>query len=386
MNPEDEARKNIDDLLIKAGWTIQDHDKLDLSESVGETKGIVVRELRLGARPADYVLMLDRKAVGVIEAKKEGTPLSGIADQSMDYMKLIPKNLPVDKPPAFHYESTGVETKFRDLRDPIKRSRYVFAFHKPITLRKWFSEEKTLRARLQEMPPLNHEGFRQCQIKAIENLEESFAKSRPKSLIQMASGSGKTYTAVSFVYRLIKFAKAKRILFLVDRNSLGLQTATEFKKYVPPDENRSLRELYPIQHLKTRAIDPSSKICITTIQRLYSILKGKEIEEEVEEKSLFEESEEDEEELPITYNPDIPIEEFDFIITDECHRSIYNKWRQVLEYFDAMIIGLTATPSAHTIGFFEENLVMEYTHEEAVADKVNVGFEIYRIKTDVTGH
>lgn len=384
MNPEDKARQNVDDLLVKAGWILQDSDKLDLSESVGETKGIAVRELRLGARPADYVLMLDRKAVGVIEAKKEGTPLSGIADQSMDYMKLIPKNLPIDKRPAFHYESTGVETKFRDIRDPIKRSRYVFAFHKPKTLRKWFSEEKTLRARLQEMPSLNHEGFRQCQIKAIENLEESFAKSRPKSLIQMASGSGKTYTAVSFVYRLIKFAKAKRILFLVDRNSLGIQTATEFKKYVPPDENRSLRELYPIQHLKTRAIDPSSKICITTIQRLYSVLKGKEIEEEVEEKSLFEESEEDEEELPITYNPDIPIEEFDFIITDECHRSIYNKWRQVLEYFDSMIIGLTATPSAHTIGFFDENLVMEYTHEEAVADKVNVGFEIYRINTDVT--
>lgn len=236
------------------------------------------------------------------------------------------------------------------------------------------------------MPILITGGLRDCQIEAIQNLEKSFVEARPRALIQMASGGGKTYTAVSFIYRLIKFANAKRVLFLVDRNTLGRQTRREFQQYITPDDGRKFTELYNVQHLTSNTLDPVSRVCITTIQRLYSMLKGEpEFDTELEEQSMFDISPFEKKLREVSYNPQIPIETFDFIITDECHRSIYNLWRQVLEYFDSFIIGLTATPSKQTIGFFNQNLVMEYSHERAVADSVNVGYEVYRIQTEITG-
>ena len=201
----------------------------------------------------------------------------------------------------------------------------------------------------------------------------------------MTMGSGKTYTAVSFVYRLIKFAGAKRILFLVDRRTLGKQAFTEFDQYRTPDDGRKFTELYNVQHLRSNTLDSEAQVCITTIQRLYSMLCNEsEFAEENEEKPLEEIVNEEAKPFAVSYNPKIPIETFDFIVTDECHRSIYNLWRQVLEYFDASLIGLTATPSKQTIGFFNQNLVTEYSHERAVADGVNVGYEVYRIRTKAT--
>ena len=300
-------------------------------------------------------------------------------------MNGVPDNIPHEEPLPFAYESTGIETLFRDIRDPDFRSRRVFAFHKPETLFEWLSMKETLRARLKEMPILTSEGLRDCQTEAIENLEKSFHETKPKALIQMATGSGKTFAAVSFIYRLIKFAGAKRVLFLVDRNNLGRQTFKEFKQYVTPDDGRKFTELYNVQHLQSNTIDPVNKVCITTIQRLFSMLKGESgIDSELEEMSIFDLVPPDEKQMEVSYNPEIPIETFDFIVTDECHRSIYNLWRQVLEYFDAFIIGLTATPSMQTLGFFDQNLVTEYCHERAVADGVNVGYEVYRIKTKIS--
>ena len=200
----------------------------------------------------------------------------------------------------------------------------------------------------------------------------------------MATGSGKTYTAVSFIYRLIKHAKAERILFLVDRSNLGRQTLKEFQQYTTPDDGRKFTELHNVQHLTTNRIDEVSKVCITTIQRLYSMLKGdSDFDEENESESLFNSDSGNQTVAEIEYNPNIPISTFDFIITDECHRSIYNRWRPVLEYFDAFLVGLTATPSKQTLGFFHQNLVTEYSHERAVADGVNVGYDVYRIKTEI---
>ena len=218
-----------------------------------------------------------------------------------------------------------------------------------------------------------------------QNLEVSLADARPRALMQMATGSGKTFMAVSLIYRLIKFANARRVLFLVDRNNLGRQTHTEFQQYLTPDDGRKFTELYNVQRLTSNTFDPVNRVCITTIQRLYSMLRGEpELDPELEEHSLFDLPALPEKPKDVAYNPQIPIETFDFIITDECHRSIYNLWRQVLEYFDAFIIGLTATPSKQTLGYFNQNLVMEYSHERAVADGVNVGYEVYRIKTDIT--
>ena len=380
MKPEESARAAIDKLLVAAGWTIQDWDKHDLGASLG----IAIREFPLKLDSADYLLFIDRKAVGVIEAKPVGVTLGGVSEQTLKYLGEVPDIIrKAASPLPFSYESTGTETYFRDLRDPDSRSRRVFAFHKPETLSEWLPQEKTLRARLKEFSTLAPEGLRDCQYKAITNLERSFGEGRPRALIQMASGSGKTYTAVNFCYRLIKYAKAKRILFLVDRNNLGDQTRGEFEKFITPDDRRKLTELYSVQQLKSDKIDNVSKVCISTIQRVYSMLKGELLPEESEEGSLFETNLGDEI-LEVSYNPSIPIEEFDFIITDECHRSIYHLWRQVLEYFDAFIIGLTATPSKQTYGFFNQNLVSEYSHERAVADGVNVGYDVYRIRTQIT--
>ena len=222
-----------------------------------------------------------------------------------------------------------------------------------------------------------------CQFEAIINLETSLKEAHPRALIQMATGSGKTYAAVSAVYRLIRFAGIKRVLFLVDRRNLGRQALREFQSYIPPDDNSKFTELYNVQHLTSNTIDPVSQVCITTLQRFYSMLKGEtDYETEAEEASAFENEEEQTPE--VIYNPSIPIDTFDVIIVDECHRSIYGRWRQVLEYLDAFIIGLTATPYSQTLGFFDDNLVSEYRHEQAVEDNVNVGYYVYRIQTEIT--
>jgi len=379
VKPEEQARNNIDQLLKQAGWIVQDVQNINLSTGLG----IAVREYYTDAGPTDYLLIVDRKAVGVIEAKPAGTTLSGVAEQTGKYIKSFPEKIShFELPLPFAYESTGVETNFRDERDPFPRSRRVFAFHKPETLLEWINQDDTLRGRLRQLPTLEKGNLRNCQYEAITNLDESFLNAKPRALVQMATGSGKTYMSVSSVYRLIKFARAKRVLFLVDRRTLGRQTRGEFAQYITPDDGRKFTELYNVQLLSTNVIDPVSKVCITTIQRLYSMLKGKEFNAELDEFSVGEVTTDEVKE--VSYNPDIPIETFDFIITDECHRSIYNQWRQVLEYFDAFIIGLTATPSKQTFGFFNQNLVMEYSHERAVADRVNVGYEIYRIRTKIT--
>ena len=382
MKPEAQARQKIDQLLTDAGWQVQDYEQINLSAGLG----IAVREYHLNSGFADYLLFINRKAVGIIEAKPVGKTLSGVEIQSDKYSFNLPKTLSChQKPLPFIYESTGGETYFRDSRDPDYRSRSVFAFHKPETLQEWLGQPDTLRSRLQQLPIIDTEDLRDCQKEALAGLFNSLKENRPRALIQMATGVGKTYTAVSFIYWLIKIAGAKRVLFLVDRKNLGEQTEKEFQQYVTPDDGRKFTELYNVQLLNSNTIAPVNKVCITTIQRLYSMLRGEaEFEAENEETSQFNDNEENQNPKDVVYNSKIPLEMFDFIITDECHRSIYHLWRQVLEYFDGFIIGLTATPSIQTFGFFNQNLVMEYPHERAVADGVNVGYEVYRIKTQIT--
>lgn len=382
---EDEARDFIDKLLRSAGWSVQDYQSEDFSASLG----VAVREFQLKTGAADYLLFIDRKVVGVIEAKPVGHSLGGVDYQSEKYVDgLVDWIEPLCSdsrfPLPFLYESTGVITYFRDLRDPDSRSRRVFAFHRPETLRDWLRESDTLRGRLRCMPPLVKGSLRDCQFDGIVNLEQSLYYQRPRALIQMATGSGKTYMMVEACYRLIKHAKARRILFLVDRNNLGRQAFREFRNYKTPDDGRRFEELYNIQHMTSNAFDDVSKVTICTIQRLYSMLTGIEHEAESDEESLYEVSARNVPRKEVEYNPDFPIETFDFIITDECHRSIYNLWSQVLEYFDAFLIGLTATPSRDTLGFFDQNLVMEYSHLNAVADGVNVGYDVYYVETAIT--
>jgi len=379
--PEQLARDAIDQQLAACGWIVQDKRQLDLNAG----PGVAVREYLTDVGPADYVLFVDRKPVGIIEAKKEseGVHLTVHEEQSAEYAAAKLKHLDND-PLPFVFESTGTLTRFTDYRDPKPRSRPVFTFHRPELFREWLKKPKPLRGRLLDLPDLPIQGLRDCQINATNNLEISFKAGKPRALIQMATGSGKTFTAITAIYRLLKFADAKRVLFLVDTRNLGEQAEQEFMAYLPNDDNRKFTELYNVQRLRSSYVATDSQVCISTIQRLYSILKGEELEEGAEETHPGEIDWRKRQPLPVVYNAKLPVEFFDFIVIDECHRSIYNLWKQVLEYFDAFLIGLTATPDQRTFGFFNQNIVSEYTHEEAVADGVNVGYNVYLIETKIT--
>lgn len=384
QNPEQFARDNIDKQLIACGWIIQEIKKVNLNAGIG----VAVKEFLTDVGPADYVLFVEGKPCGVIEAKREeeGIHLVSVTEnQSANYANAKLKHLK-NEPLRFVYESTGEITRFTDYRDPKPQSREVFTFHRPETFREWLNKPKSLRGRFSDLPELHIDGLRECQINAITNLEKSFRVNRPKALIQMATGSGKTFTAITSIYRLLKFTKAKRILFLVDTKNLGEQAETEFLNYIPVDDNRKFTELYNVQRLKSSYVASDSQVCISTIQRLYAILKGTELEENLEEENPNEKKWQPKEVPPIEYNEKIPIEFFDFIVIDECHRSIYNLWKQVLDYFDSFEIGLTATPDARTVAYFDQNMVSEYSHEMAVADGVNVGYDVFIIDTHITKH
>src|SRR6266550_1700324 len=404
--PEAKAREKIDALLAQSGWLVQDRE--EMNRTAGD--GVAVREFKLekGHGYVDYLLFIDGSGVGVVEAKPAGYSLTSVEFQTKKYVEGLPASLTAPhKPLPFAYISTGEETVFINTLDPHPRTRAVFTFHRPETLREWLTADtldawlkrsggfytaaddtkpSTLRARLRAMPPIDLPGMWPNKVQAIANLEKSFFDNRPRALIQMATGSGKTLLAVTEIYRLIKFGGARRVLFLVDRANLGEQAEKEFQGFRTPDDNRKFDELYNVQRLTSNTIGSSSKVVISTFQRLYSILKGEpELDPEAEEHTSMD----DEPTLPkeppaVGYNKAIPPEFFDVIFIDECHRSIYSLWRQVLEYFDAYLLGLTATPAKHTYGFFNQNVVMEYPHERAVADGVNCDYEVYRIRTRIT--
>jgi type I restriction enzyme, R subunit len=395
--PEQRARANIDAALTEAGWLVQSRKDMNVAAGLG----VAIREFKTDAGFADYLLYVDKKPAGVIEAKREGVVLTGIEAQTKDYAAKVPKEIPVPiRPLPFLYESTGVETRFTNVLDPTPRSRKVFSFHQPKTLKGWLDDAiaiakgrpgapvaATFLGRMKQAPPLNAAGMWPAQIGAVEKLEQSIKGMRPRALIQMATGSGKTYTAIAAIYRLIKFGGARRVLFLVDRGNLGRQAYKEFQAYTTPDDGRKFTELYNVSWLSSNKIDPVNRVVITTIQRLYSILKGDvELDPALEEGSAFLGSGAAlvREPPPVVYSQVIPPEHFDVVVIDECHRSIYSLWRQVLEYFDASLVGLTATPAKNTFAFFDKNVVSKYRHEHAVRDKVNVPFEVYEIRTRIT--
>jgi type I restriction enzyme R subunit len=404
--PEARAREKIDVLLAQAGWLVQDRDDMNLTAG----DGIAVREFKLeqGHGYVDYLLFVDGNALGVVEAKPAGYSFTSVEVQAKKYVEGLPASLSAPrKPLPFAYISTGEETVFINELDPQPRSRQTFTFHRPETLREWLTADtldgwlkqsgsfytaaddtkpSTLRARLRAMPPIDLSGMWPNKVQAIANLEKSLFDDRPRALIQMATGTGKTLLAVAEIYRLIKFGGARRVLFLVDRANLGEQAEKEFQGFRTPDDNRKFNELYNVQRLTSNTIGSSSKVVISTIQRLYSILKGEpELDPEAEEHTPMDDDPTvPKEPLPVVYNKAIPPEFFDVIFIDECHRSIYSLWRQVLEYFDGYLLGLTATPARHTYGFFNQNVVMEYPHERAVTDAVNCDYEVYRIRTSIT--
>lgn len=271
MTPEEKARELIDAMLVASGWAVQTKDKINLSAQ----RGVAVCELSFKTGEPDYTLFVDGKAIATVEAKPAGVTLTSVEEQSAKYVAGVPFGLPAWKSPlAVCYESTGAETFFTNRLDPQPRSRRVFSFHRPETLLAWVQQEKQIAQRLLEFPALTQGNLWPAQFEAIKNLEVSLIAGRPRALIQMATGSGKTYTAVNFIYRLVKYAGAKRVLFLVDRGNLGDQTLKEFQQFVSPVNNYKFTEEYIVQRLSSNQLDTSARVVIGTIQRIYSMLKG----------------------------------------------------------------------------------------------------------------
>lgn len=406
---EVQARVRIDAMLEAAGWKVQ--DRKDLNIKAG--RGVAVREFTLATGRADYVLYVDEQIVGVIEAKREGSHLGSALAQNERYANGVHQDYRLAvwsqaEPFAFRYATTGTETYFVNRLDPEARSREVFTFHKPETVAGWMAraekadedrrlgrpnpEAPTFRAALRDrMPVLEKYGLRDAQHEAIMNLEQSLASDHPRALIQMATGAGKTYTAVTSTHRLLKHAGAKRVLFLVDRNNLGRQALSEFRRYKTPDEGRILTDIYNVDRLGAAGIQDTSAVVVCTIQKMYALLKGEALADDDTADDIKDAQEAEggdrayllDQPASVEYRPEVPIEAFDLIIVDECHRSIYGLWRAVLDYFDAHLVGLTATPTPQTRGFFDNNMVSEYTFEQAVADGVNVDFDIVRLNTTI---
>lgn len=383
MTPEQEARIVIDEKLKMSGWQVQNVNQLNLLAGLG----VAVREFPTSTGPVDYVLFINGEPVGVIEAKKSsaGENITVVEEQSSRYANSTFKWINRDHSIRFAYEATDKLVKFTDYKDIKYRSRKVFSFHRPEYLESLLQASDTIRNNMKHFPPLDPVGFRDCQINAINNMDVSFADNRPRALVQMATGAGKTFTAITEAYRLLKYGKMNRILFLVDTKSLGEQAEREFLAYTPSDDTRSFSQLYGVRRLKSSYIPNDVQICISTIQRMYSILKEEDLDESTEEES-FNEYVTADSKAPkeVVYNEKYPPEFFDCIIIDECHRSIYNVWQQVLTYFDAFLVGLTATPDKRTFAFFNENVVSEYRREQAIIDGVNVGEDIFLIETEVS--
>ncbi|NUK04759.1 type I restriction endonuclease subunit R [Streptomyces lunaelactis] len=395
---EVQARETIDAMLRAAGWQVQDRDQVNPQAA----QGVAVREFTIATGRADYVLYIDGKIVGVIEAKREGDHLSDALIQNDRYAAGVLKDHSLavwrkGEPFAFRYATTGAETYFLNRLDPDARSRETFSFHRPETVARWMQradakpKAPTFRAGLRRMPPLEPNGLRLAQLDAISGLEDSLAHDRSRSLIQMATGAGKTYTAVAEAYRLLKYAGARRVLFLVDRNNLGKQAVEAFRNFTTPDDGRKFSEIYNVERLGSAGVQETSSVVVCTIQKMYSLLRGETLTDddaadEADDSNLFQVETNTyaaDQPVEVGYSADVPLESFDLIIVDECHRSIYGLWRGVLEYFDAHLVGLTATPTPQTLGFFGRNLVSEYTYAQAVADGVNVDFDVVRLRSDL---
>ena len=375
--PEELARKKIDIMLKKAGWDIVSRDKY----SSGMSAVAIEEGLLKGNLEADYLLFLDGKAIGVLEAKKESVSLDDVvAHQAENYThKLLPMYQYWENPLPLIYLSNGKELLFKNARNPGSTFEPLSAMHTPKQIVKFLG----LNSYFAGLPTLSPKNLRACQYAAITNLEASFRNAQKRALIVLATGAGKTYTACLAAYRFLTYTPTRRVLFLVDRNNLGKQAEGEFGDFKLTENGEPFSSIYSTERLRSDKISNSSDLVICTIQRLFSVITGQELQEDEDGESQFECDSLPAVELngKLLLSPDF----FDLIIVDECHRSIYGRWRKVLEYFkDARIIGLTATPNEETMEFFNKNRVVNYTLEKSIVDGINVDCRIYRIRTSAT--
>ena len=375
--PEEKARKKIDMLLKKAGWSIVPRDQY----SPGVSAVAIEEGILKGNLEADYLLFLEGKAIGVLEAKKESVSLDDIvANQAENYThKLLPMYQYWENPLPLIYLSNGKELLFKNAKIPGSTYQKLDAMHTPKEMVKLAG----INSFFAGLPTLDPKGLRDCQYEAITNLEASFRNSQRKALIVLATGAGKTFTACLAAYRFLAYTPARRVLFLVDRNNLGKQAEGAFGDFKLTENGEPFSTIYTTERLRSGKISDKTNLVICTIQRLFSVITGQELQDDDDGESSFESDTQPDVELngKLLLPPDF----FDLIIVDECHRSIYGRWRKVLEYFkEARIIGLTATPGDETMAFFNNNRVVNYTLEKSIVDEINVDCRVYRIRTSAT--
>ena len=375
MTPEEKARQKIDQWFTDAGWEVINRDDYEPT-----CTAVAIREgLLKGNLEADYFLFINGKAVGVLEAKREETDAfsSIVCEQAALYARSVPNIYQTyQKPLPFIFTSNGKELYFCDFREQDHYFKQIMTIPTPHELVKKLGINDYFAG----LPTLKKKGLRDCQYEAVTELEKSFRNGQDRALMVLATGAGKTYTACLAAYRMLSYTPMRRVLFLVDRNNLGKQAEGEFGTFRLTENGEAFNTIFTVNRLRSSSIPSDSNVIISTIQRLFSFLKGDAIED-------CEDDDENEpiEEVALPPNPNLPHDYFDMIIIDECHRSIYGNWRKVLEYFDtARLVGLTATPIPETMAFFNNNRIVNYTLEKSIVDGVNVDCRVYRIKTQAT--
>lgn len=375
MTPEEKARQKIDQWFVDAGWDVVDREDYEpTSTAVAIREGVLKGNLE-----ADYLLFINGKAIGVLEAKREDKDVSSdkVCEQAFLYAKSVPNTYQVyQNPLPFLFTSNGRELYFCDFRKQDYDFKQIITIPSPYELVKKLGVEDLFAG----LPVLHKKGLRDCQYEAITELEKSFRSGQKRALMVLATGAGKTYTACLAAYRMLSYTPMRRILFLVDRNNLGKQAEGEFGTFRLTENGDAFNTIFTVNRLHSSSIPSDSNVVISTIQRLFSFLKGEAIVDDD-----YDDDNEPTEEVILPPNPNLPHDYFDMIIIDECHRSIYGNWRKVLEYFDtARLVGLTATPIEETMAFFDNNRIINYTLEKSIVDGVNVDCRVYRIKTEVT--
>ena len=375
MTPEEKARIKIDQWFADAGWEVINRDDYEPTcTAVAIREGLLKDNLE-----ADYFLFINGKAVGVLEAKREETDAfsSKVCEQAALYAKSVPNIYQTyQKPLPFIFTSNGKELYFCDFREQDHYFKQIMTIPTPHELVKKLGINDYFAG----LPTLHKKGLRDCQYEAITELEKSFRSGQKRALMVLATGAGKTYTACLAAYRMLSYTPMRRVLFLVDRNNLGKQAEGEFGTFRLTENGEAFNTIFTVNRLRSSSIPSESNVIISTIQRLFSFLKGDAIEDNEDD-----DENEPTEEVILPPNLDLPHDYFDMIIIDECHRSIYKNWRKVLEYFDtARLVGLTATPIPETMAFFNNNRIVNYKLEKSIVDGVNVDCRVYRIKTQVT--
>ena len=382
--PEEKARMKIDRQLTNAGWDIVSRD-----EYVPRSASAVKEALMQGNTESDYLLFVDDKAIAVVEAKREENPLADDVQNQAEFYACNPQSwygLWYSNQIPLVYLANGNKIYFKNMLQPDSEYVELSEMHSPKKMLKLIGQVSEFGA----LPRLDKRGLRDCQYRAENQFEESIKHGKKKSLAVLATGSGKTYLACLAAYRLLNYTSAKRILFLVDRNNLARQTESEFSTFNRTEGQQEMSSLYEIKRLK-KDNDIKADIVISTIQKLFAVLTGSPLSEENEdaedEKNAALEEKEDAKIVQLGDNLTLPPDYFQLIIVDECHRSIYGKWRAVLDYFSsAHVLGLTATPTPEAYAFFNNNIVENYTYDDSVVDGVNVPSRVYRIKTEKTEH